>query len=166
MIVGLDLGHADVASAEHWLHDNAAVFGGPGVTVCTHLVHGARPRVALSVEGVDPALLPVSEALDPEVAASVALEHSVRRSGRAVLYRGVEALVGTVSVGDVLTRSAIERVTVLGAAAPGIGVLVDTRDFVRPQWKDGLLTLIATPAANGRVAPFEYPNPKACGGGH
>jgi hypothetical protein len=166
MIVGLDLGHADVQAAEHWLHANAAVLGGPGVVVCTHLVRGERPRVALSVEGVDPSVLPTSESIDPAVASEVAGEHEARRSGRAVLYPGVDALVGTVSVGHVLTRSVIERVTVLGGPPPGIDVLIDTRDFVRPQWTNGQLTLIATPGSAGHIAPFEFPNPKACGGGH
>jgi hypothetical protein len=70
------------------------------------------------------------------------------------------------SVGDILTRSGIERVVVLGGAAPGIDTLVDTRDFVRPQWKDGLLTLMATPAPGGHIAPFEVPNPTPCCADH
>ena len=110
--------------------------------------------------------LPVADSIDATVAADVAGEHEARRSGRAVLYPGVDALVGTVTVGHVLTRSGIERVSVLGGPPPGIDVLIDTRDFVRPQWKDGRLTLIATPGSGDHIAPFEFPNPKACGGGH
>jgi hypothetical protein len=162
--------------AEHWLRDllglsgefpqRASVLGDPGVVACTHLVPGDRPRVALSVSGVDPSHLPSGESIDPAVASAVAVEHHARRSGRAVVFPGVAELVGTVSVGDVLTRTAIERVVVLGAAPPGIDVLIDTRDFVRPQWRDGLLTLITAPSSANRLAPFEYPNPTPCCGGH
>jgi hypothetical protein len=41
-----------------------------------------------------------------------------------------------------------------------------TRDFVRPQWLDGRLTLITTPAAGDRIAPFEVPNPTPCCADH
>jgi hypothetical protein len=85
-----------------------------------------------------------------------------------VLYPGVEALVGTVTVADLLAKSAIERITVLGSPgrAPAPDTLVDTRDFVRPQWMDQRLTLVATPAAGGRIAPFEVPNPTPCCANH
>jgi hypothetical protein len=172
-VIGLDLGHADVWDAEHWLRDRVAVLGGPGVVACTHLVRGERPRVAMSLSGVDPLHLdaedPIDDAedpIDPAVASAVAVEHHARRSGRAVVYPGVDALLGPVCVGDVLTRSAIERVSVLGGPPPGIDIIIDTRDFVRPEWKNGLLTLVTAPAPAGRIAPFEYPNPHPCCGGH
>ncbi len=161
--IGLDLGHVDTAEAEHWLADHAAVLGVPGVVVCTHLVHGERPRVAMSVAGVEAGLLGAGEPMGA-VASAVVADHQARRSGRAVIYPGVEAMVGTVSVGDVLTRTPIERVTVLGGPPPGVDKLIDTRDFVRPQFKGGLLTLITSPAPAGRLAPFEHPNPKPCCG--
>jgi hypothetical protein len=165
-VVGLDLGHRNVPDAEEWLREHAAVLGDPGVVACTHLVHGYQPRVALSVSGVDPLYLSAGACVDEEVAVAVAVDHTARASGRAVIYPGVESLTGTMSVGDILTRSGIERVVVLGGAAPGIDTLVDTRDFVRPQWKDGLLTLMATPAPGGHIAPFEVPNPTPCCADH
>jgi hypothetical protein len=165
-VIGLDLGHADVADAEHWLREHAAVLGDPGVVACTHLVRGDQPRVALSVAGVDPLFLAADDPIDPAVAWAAAVDHQARRSGRAVVFPGVGALVGTVSVGDVLARTAIERVMLLGGPAPGIDVLVDTRGFVRPQWKDGLLTLVTTPAPGGRIAPFEVPHPTPCCADH
>jgi hypothetical protein len=161
-VSGFDLGHPDVAEVEHWLREHAAVLADPGVVACTHLVPGVRPRVALSVAGVDPWHLSAGEPIDPAVASAAAVEHYARRSGRAVVFPGVGAMVGTVSVGDVLTRTAVERVLVLGGPQPGIDVLIDTRDFVRPQWRDGLLTLITTPAPDGHIAPFEVPNPTPC----
>jgi hypothetical protein len=44
--------------------------------------------------------------------------------------------------------------------------MVRTRDHVRPEWRDGLLTLIATPTSNGVFAPFEVPNPTPCCADH
>jgi hypothetical protein len=75
-------------------------------------------------------------------------------------------LTGTVTVRDLLANSAIERVTVLGGGPAEPGQAVVTRDFVRPQWMDGVLTLVTTPAAGGRLAPFEVPNPTPCCADH
>jgi hypothetical protein len=79
----------------------------------------------------------------------------------------VERLVGRLTVGDMLAWSAIERISVLGGGpAPDPAVELDTRDFVRPQWMDGRLTLMALPAPGGRLAPFELPNPIPCCADH
>jgi hypothetical protein len=43
---------------------------------------------------------------------------------------------------------------------------VETDDFVRPQWVDGVLTLVATPAPGGRIAPFEVADPTPCCADH
>ncbi len=76
--------------------------------------------------------------------------------------------MGPVRGGHLLDRSAIGAVRVIGGAAviPEPDTLVDTRDFVRPQWMDGVLTLVATPAPGGRIAPFEVPNPTPCCAAH
>jgi hypothetical protein len=175
VIVGLDLGHAGVREAEHWLHDLVRRLGlpagGDGVLACTHLVQAPYPHVAASLAApapLDAATLPaVLDDLAP-AAAHAAGEHAARRSGRAVVFPGVDRLVGTLSVERVLAASAIERVTVLGTAgpAPDPETLVETRDFVRPLWLDGRLTLVTMPAAGGRVAPFEVPNPTPCCADH
>jgi hypothetical protein len=88
-------------------------------------------------------------------------DHTTRRGGRAVRYPGVEHLTGTLTVADLLARSAIHTITLIGGdgTRPAPDALVDTRDFVRPQWSDGVLTLVATPAPGGRITPFEVPNP-------
>ncbi|SDJ07944.1 hypothetical protein [Nonomuraea jiangxiensis] len=62
--------------------------------------------------------------------------------------------------------SAIGRVTQLGGPPPADGTELDTRDFVRPRWQDGVLTLVTMPVAGGRVAPFEVPNPTPCCADH
>jgi hypothetical protein len=162
--VGISLGHGANREAEHWLH----TLGLPaGVEACTHLARAPYPHVAVSLalpSGVDldlPQVAPELRAPADEAAAA----HAARRGGRAVLFAGVESLTGTVTVADLLATSAISRVTVLGGAAPDPATEVVTRDFVRPEWRDGELTLVTSPAPGGRLAPFEFPNPTPCCGG-
>jgi hypothetical protein len=171
-VIGLDLGHRTTVAAEHWL---AAMPPVPGLLACTHLVRGARPRVVITLAapgGLDTATLPPMP--DPGhddggegASLAAAADHAAGRAGRAVIFPGVLALTGTLTLADLLSHSAIERVHVLGGTTPDPApeTLVDTRDFVRPQWMDGRLTLVATPAPAGRIAPFEVPNPTPCCGG-
>ncbi|GAA3293927.1 hypothetical protein GCM10020295_17120 [Streptomyces cinereospinus] len=63
-----------------------------------------------------------------------------------MLYPGAAGLTGTLPVAELLARSAIDRVTVLGAAdPPAPHTAVVTRDHVRPQWHDGELVLTVMP---------------------
>jgi hypothetical protein len=177
--LGLDRGDTDVAAAEHWVRE--LVAGIDGVVACTHLVRAPTPHVAVSVAGprgelaVAAATGGVVAATGGALAVAVATggalvardEHAGRTGGRAVVFPGVERLVGRVTVGDVLARSAIERIHILGGGpAPDPDMELDTRDFVRPQWMDGRLTLVAMPAPGGRIAPFELPNPIPCCADH
>jgi hypothetical protein len=167
--VGLDLGHTGVADAEHWLRLNADLLGSADVVACTHLVRGERPRVALSIASAPEAALASLTnlpALSVAVAAAAAVDHSARRSGRAVIYPGVAELTGTVTVQLILARTAIDRILVIGGPPVRPDTPVLTRDFVRPDWRDGLLTLVVTPVAGGGVAPFEVPNPTPCCADH
>jgi hypothetical protein len=168
-IIALDLGHATVREAEHWLADLPPV---PGLVACTHLVHGEHARVVVTLAtpgSLDPALLPATDRITapPDGAALAAAQaHADGTGGRAVRFPGSERLVGEVTVAHLLEHSAIDRVRVLGGVFEARDdTLVDTRDFVRPQWMDGQLTLVATEAAGGRIAPFEVPNPTPCCGG-
>lgn len=166
--VGLDAGHGTVAEAEHWLDDVLAATGLDGVdglVACTHLVRAPWPHVAVSIA------VPGTEVPDglPEVPQPLAgpaeqarAEHVAGRSGRASHFPGRDALRGTLTVADLVAASAIDTVVVLGAPPPGPDTVVDTRDFVRPQWRDGRLTLVTTPASDGRIAPFEVPHPTPC----
>jgi hypothetical protein len=173
-VIGLDLGHRTTVAAEHWLAQLPPL---PGLLACTHLVHGARPRVVITLaapEGLSTATLPAVPGPGHDeggegAGRAAAADHAAGRAGRAVIFPGVHVLTGTLRLADLLSRSAIERVHVLGGGtpAPDPETLVDTRDFVRPQWMDGRLTLVATAAPAGRIAPFEVPNPTpCCGGGH
>jgi hypothetical protein len=185
-ILGVDAGNPTVREAEHVLAELLALLDldpDAAAVGCTHLIHEhARPHVALSLAapGLTAARLGV---LPPSygaalaayrsgpgdlaaTAAAAAAEHAARRSGRAVYYPGAATLTGQRTVGEVLAGSAIERVAVLGAGVPDPGTVLDTRDFVRPLWREGLLTLVATPAPAGRIAPFEVPNPTPCCADH
>ncbi|MFY1637012.1 hypothetical protein ACN27F_27670 [Solwaraspora sp. WMMB335] len=163
-IIGISLGHADDRAAEHWLHDVVRPADVPGLFACTHLVRAPRPHVAISLAAPDglPDGLPACAAEFAPAAQVAAAEHRQLSSGRAVLYPGVESLVGELSVAELLERSAIEQVTLLGGAQPQDDIRLETRDFVRPQWINGVLTLIVAPVGAGRIAPFELPDPTPC----
>ena len=165
-VVGVCLGHRTTREAEHWLATLPPV---PGLVACTHFVSG---RVVVTLEGADPTTLvavPRPDGIFGDAARLAETEHRSRRSGRAVLYPGVRDLVGLMPVADVLSRSAIDKVVIMGL--PGRpdadpARLIDTRDFVRPQWSEGALTLVTMPASGDRLAPFEVPNPTPCCADH
>ncbi|PAZ17115.1 hypothetical protein CLM62_04650 [Streptomyces sp. SA15] len=164
----VDAGIKDLRAADHLIQLLAAELDLPeGVFGCTHLVRGDRPRVALSFT------LPSEPLLRTARERLAAGEYEVTpgapdAAGRAVIYPGVSSLMGTLTIADVLTRSAIDRVTVLGGR-PG-QLAPDTRlvtwDHVRPQWQDGELVLTAMPAAGGTLVPFEVPAPTPCCADH
>lgn len=163
----VDPGVRDLRTADHLLQELAAELALPdGVFGCTHLVRGDRPRVALSLAvPSEPLLRTAREQL-------TARGHEVRDglpdpAGRAVLYPGAAALIGTLTVAELLSRSAIDRVTTLGAPGPPApGTLLLTRDHVRPQWQHGELVLTTMPAAGGALVPFEVPEPTPCCADH
>jgi hypothetical protein len=186
-VIGVDAGTATLREADHLIHellDRLALT--EGVFACTHLYRTDERRgaaVSLAVPDPDavwqelPTALPEGTGLaladrthgpDDAVAAARRAAAAPRASGRAVVYPGVRHLTGTVTAGAILDRTAIERLVVLGAPAaelpPATGVL--TQDHVRPEWRDGALTLPLVPAAGGLLAPFEVPNPTPCCADH
>jgi hypothetical protein len=167
-MLGLSLGHRTDREAEHWLREHVQPLGLPGLVACTHLTQVPYPHVAISMAADTdrPPDLPLTEPGYRDAADRAAAEHTARRSGRAVLFPGAERLTGTLTVGELLAVSAIEQVVQLGGLPVDPEAPVETRDFVRPQWRDGLLTLVTTPAAGGRLAPFEVPNPTPCCADH
>ena len=150
-VSGVSLGHRELAEADHWILslDPAPAYA------CTHLVRDPFPHVAISLTGV---AAPES-APELQVAAESA---ATAKHGRAVLFPGVERLVGVLSVAEVLALSAIERVEVLGSGIADAAATLDTTDFVRPQWRDGELVLTVVPAAGGVLVPFEVRSPTPC----
>ncbi|NNN34343.1 hypothetical protein HLK59_29060 [Streptomyces sp. S3(2020)] len=163
----VDPGVRDLRAADHLLRELATELAlAEGVFGCTHLVRGDRPRVALSLA------VPSEPLLRTALERLTARGYEVRDglpdpAGRAVLFPGAAALTGTLTVAELLSRSAIDRVTVLGAHGPPTpGALLVTRDHVRPQWQDGELVLTAMPAAGGALVPFEVPEPTPCCADH
>jgi hypothetical protein len=167
-VIGVCLGHRTTREAEHWL---ATVPPVPGLVACTHFVSG---QVVVTLDGIDPARLPPPAVPRTDGTAGddvrvAEAEHRSRRSGRAVRFPGVDDLVGLMPVAEILDRSAIDKVVTMGL--PGRpeadpAQVVDTRDFVRPHWIDGVLTLVTMRAAGDRLAPFEVPNPTPCCADH
>ncbi|MFE0416533.1 hypothetical protein [Streptomyces tendae] len=166
-VLGIDTEATTLREADHLLQALAAELALPeSVFGCTHLVRDGRPRVALSLAaGAEPVLRTARDRL-------AARGHEVRdgawdETGRAVLYPGAAALGGTLTVAELLARSAIDRVTVLGTPhEPAPDTRLVTRDHVRPHWQDGRLVLAAMPAVGGTLVPFEDPDPTPCCADH
>ncbi|MGK5684957.1 hypothetical protein [Actinoplanes sp. URMC 104] len=153
-VTGVSLGHRELSAADHWI---LALDPAPS-WACTHLVQTPFPHVAISLSGVSAETAPELRAAADAAAAG--------RSGRAVVFPGSERLVGSLTVSDVLSLSAIDRVEVLGSGVAGDDAVVDTRDFVRPQYRGGDLVLVTTPAAGGVLVPFETREPTPCCADH
>ncbi|MCF1597220.1 hypothetical protein [Streptomyces muensis] len=166
-VLTVDADVRDLRTADRLLHALAAELALPeGVFGCTHLVRGERPRVALSLT------LPSESLLRTAQERLMAAGHQVSpgapdAEGRAVLYPGVSALTGTLTIADVLARSAIDRVTVLGTPGqPAPDTALVTSDHVRPAWQSDELVLTTMPAVGGTLVPFEVPDPTPCCADH
>ncbi|MEV4279252.1 hypothetical protein [Actinoplanes xinjiangensis] len=154
-IVGVSLGHATLAEADQWIQE---LVPAP-VLACTHLVSEPFPHVAISL------LTARSFATAPELTVAAATA-AAGRFGRAVRFPGVERLIGPLTVSEILQRSSIARVEILGSGPAAPDTIVETGDFVRPQFRDGELILVTTPAAGGRLVPFETRTPTPCCADH
>ncbi|GIF37403.1 hypothetical protein [Actinoplanes xinjiangensis] len=154
-IVGVSLGHATLAEADHWIQ---ALVPAP-VLACTHLVSEPFPHVAISL------LTAHSFSTVPELTVAAATA-AAGRFGRAVRFPGVERLIGPLTVSEILQRSSIARVEILGSGPAAPDTIVETGDFVRPQFRDGELILVTTPAAGGKLVPFETRTPTPCCADH
>lgn len=185
-VIGVDAGTTTLREADHLIRDLAITLGlPPGTVACTHLIRtetrrGTAVSFALPEEGSAEeawqrlTATEMGAALDDrrhgpaEPAALAAAEHAARRSGRAVLYPGVEHLTGTVTVADLLKSTAIDQLTVVGAplTTPDPTTPILTQDHVRPEWHEGRLILAVVPAVGNTLAPFEVPNPTPCCADH
>ncbi|MFF3417191.1 hypothetical protein ACFYW9_21185 [Streptomyces sp. NPDC002698] len=195
-VVGVDTGHTGaLREADHLLRSLAAELGLPADALgCTHHVRdGRRPHTALSFavpseraaraawrwltengSGGPGTLLGAAFGGDrhgaEELAAGAAhaaAEHRARTGGRAVLYPGVDALTGALTVTRLLEVSAVDQVAVLGSPeGAAMEARLVTRDHVRPEWREGRLVLVAMPAAGGTLVPFEVPDPTPCCADH
>uniref|UniRef100_A0AAU3H1S9 Uncharacterized protein n=1 Tax=Streptomyces sp. NBC_01401 TaxID=2903854 RepID=A0AAU3H1S9_9ACTN len=168
--IGIDTSVTRLHEADRLLRDLAAGLDLPEDAFgCTHLVRdadGGRPRVALSLAAGSEAV--IEGARDRLTGQGHQVQDGVwDGAGRAVLYPGADGLKGTLTVAELVSRSAIERVQVLGAQdGPDPSIRVVTREFVRPQWWEGELVLAAMPAVGGTLVPFEVPDPTPCCADH
>ncbi|MGY5057403.1 hypothetical protein ACWDFR_25560 [Streptomyces sp. 900105755] len=188
-VIGVDAGTATLREADHLIHrllDQLALTD--DVFACTHLIRTDERRgTAVSLTVPHAAVDDVWRELLTSLPAGTGLAlagrthgpgdavETARRaaaappaSGRAVAYPGVAHLTGTVTVADLLDRTAVERLVVLGAPDAELPPTTEvmTQDHVRPEWRDGVLTLALVPAAGGLLAPFEVPNPTPCCADH
>ncbi|WP_377271561.1 hypothetical protein [Peterkaempfera sp. SMS 1(5)a] len=178
-VLGLDVGAADLRAADAVLQSLAGLPA--EALACTQPIHGEHPHVALTVEVPDResaavwALLCAAADAVPgggaswgyrrhgaapaaEAAGAAAAAHALGR-GRAVRFPGVGALTGTVTVGELLARSAIDRVALLGGGTADSAAQVATRGRVRPERRTGELVLVVEESAHGQLTPYEVPGP-------
>ena len=189
--IGLDRGDETLSAVERLPTDVVPELLAAASVVCTHLVTEPFGHYAASLEvpsglAADEAAALVERCARSGVAVSVdgaelvfggapdlvsgallaAASHHDRSGGRAIRYPGQERLRGVLSVADVVASTAVERVEALGATAWPES-RVETRDFVRPFFRDGELVLFATARADGSLQPFEAEKPhECCDGGH
>jgi hypothetical protein len=150
--VVLDGGWPTTREAEHALHETVARLGVRPRTACTEF-RTAPGRVVVTLEFAGPRPLGL-DAAEPAEGGST--------GGRAVIFPGSDTLTGVIRVGDLLARTAVGAVLRMGGVPVEPDVELDTQDFVRPVFRDGELVLLTRPAADGRVVPFEQPNPTPC----
>ncbi|WP_307834312.1 hypothetical protein [Paractinoplanes lichenicola] len=154
-LTGVSFGHRQVAEADHWI---LALDPAPSLA-CTHLVQTPFPHVAISVTSSRS----YETADDLQEGADAA---ATGKFGRAVIFPGSADLTGRLTVAELLERTAIDRVEVLGSGVADDDAVVDTRDFVRPQYRGGDLVLVTMPAAGGVLVPFETRDPTPCCADH
>lgn len=91
-----------------------------------------------------------------EQAAHVQRLHVEQTGGRLFRSPGWDALVGVLSVRNVLSASDIDAVVMVGHREPlDPAALIDTQAFVRPTMSAGRTELVVRPAADGLAVPFE-----------
>ena len=130
----------------------------PGATRAA-LVRGLGGPVLVDPAGDDERSAPARTALR---------EADGGTGGRAVRFPGSAAVSGRVSVGQLLTATAIDAVVGVGVPV-GEGDVVDTGSgFLRPQLSGGRLTLLVEPAVGGVLKPVEVEDAARhqCCGGH
>ncbi|WP_141514539.1 hypothetical protein [Streptomyces zhaozhouensis] len=181
--LGLAAGHSRNADADHLLL--GLVDELPLSNAALGQTHRVAPgRLGLSLGLPSASLAEAAFGLLPEVAPRLAVAgpEGVRgperwhadavaalaaapEGGRAVLFPGAAGLPERITVAELLARTAIDAVRVLGGAAVGPEAWVETRGHLRPERLGATLTLRLAPARAGFV-PFEVPDPHPCCGGH
>lgn len=188
--IGLDAGQENLAGVEHAALVLAGSLGGVD-EVCTHALQGSVPYYAASLRITSSAgawepefveelrdlaagalvyesggwAIEVGDVIGRAGARAVIAAHATGTGGRAIRFVGQEQLQGAVRIDEVTSGSAIAEVRVLGGALAE-GAILETNDYLRPQYVAGSLTLIVTPLEDGRVQPFELEHAHQCCDGH
>ena len=184
-LLALDTPLTSLAETEHALLGLGQQVVLPAdLVLCTHMVRDSAPHYAFSLAAADGTLLAQvqehfadwpSALSRRQPSASSALTEGLlvattealgRTGGRAVRFPGWDGIVGTPTIAQVLSTSAIDQLEVLGGQPADDADVLHSRDFVRPLWKHGRLVLPVLPSGPGAVAPFEVPNPTPCCGEH
>jgi len=188
--IGLDAGEANLATVEHAALALARSLGDVD-EVCTHALQGSVPyyaaslRIRSSVGAWEPEFvedlrdladgavvyergdwaIEVGNVIGRAGARAVIAAHATGTGGRAIRFVGQEHVRGALQIDQVTSGSGIAEVQVLGGA-PAEGAILETNDYLRPQYVAGSLTLIATPLDDGRLQPFELEHAHQCCDGH
>jgi hypothetical protein len=166
-----DLAWRTTREAEHAaLGLAAASKGGEVLRMATHFAtSGGAVLVTVETDRSQVSVLG-AESLESEAAVQEAQArrlHVEAAGGRLFRFPGWDALVGVLSVRDVLSRTDIDAVVMVGHREPlDPDALLDTQAFVRPTMSGGRTELVVRPAADGLVVPFEQPNPTPCCSSH
>lgn len=155
-----------VREAEHGCAGlDAGAHAGDVVRACTHLAP-ATSTVLVTVEVAGGGVRVVGEGSPDDVTAA-AVHHRARTGGRAFVFAGCRELTGVMTVGELLARSDVSQVVMIGQREPvADDVTIDTQSFVRPLHVGGALQLVVRPAPGGTVVPFEQPDPTSCCADH
>ncbi len=152
---------ATTREAEHAFSALGDLGTGDVVSAATHFSSSSSSvLVTALLEGGEVVIL---GSRDPVDSAHVRRLHAEREGGRLFRYAGSALLEGVMPVGRLVAGSAIEDVTMIGQRVPvDPHTEIDTQAFVRPHLVGGRVQLVVRPAADGRVVPFEQPNPTPC----
>jgi hypothetical protein len=154
-MVGVSLGHRTVSEADHWILSLDPL----PTLACTHFVTAPFRHVAISLQ------TPLTYETAPPLQAAADAVVS-QPGGRAVTFPGADRLVGSLTVAEALSSSAIDRIEILGGSPASPDSILDTRNFVRPVFRDAALVLTVMPAAGDVLVPFEVQDPTPCCAAH
>ena len=155
---------AEVWSSHREAEHGFALLGRAVTSAATH-VAASTSTVLVTVEvGGRVEVLGAATDEDAEVARDL---HAGRRGGRLFVFPGSTALVGEMTVGELVDYSAADEVVMVGHREQvADDQRIDTQGFVRPHLVDGVVRLVVRPAVGGLVVPFEQPNPTPCCADH
>ena len=145
--------------AEHAVLGLTGTPSHPDVVMATHFVDGAVV-VTAAADGPVEVWGSAADLTEP------ADRHTARRSGRLFRFPGADDLVGRMTVAQLVARSAVDDVVMLGGQPLDPDTVVDTQGFVRPHFEGGRVVLHVRPAADGVAVPFEQPHPTPCCADH